>query len=132
MKLQYYVSGHTQVQWKALIDKATEMGCQITPFGTFVEIDTTDLESQILANTGRSEQERQELAVHIHEMLQETAQKATLVEVFRTMNAMAGSKATWDGARSIMVEGQKSTTCSSVKHMQAIWLNDRTYKNRSL
>lgn len=58
MTKNYYRSEYSDKQWKALIDKATELGCQITysKYGNIVTIDSTDLESQIIATTGRGEQ----------------------------------------------------------------------------
>lgn len=58
MTKNYYRSEYSDKQWKALIDKATELGCQITysKYGNIVTIDSTDRESQIIAHTGRGEQ----------------------------------------------------------------------------
>ena len=60
MTKNYYRSEYSDKQWKALIDKATELGCQITysKYGNIVTIDSTDRESQIIATTGRGEQDR--------------------------------------------------------------------------
>lgn len=46
MTKNYYRSEYSDKQWKALIDKATELGCQITysKYGNIVTIDSTDLE----------------------------------------------------------------------------------------
>ena len=62
MTKNYYRSEYSDKQWKALIDKATELGCQITysKCGNIVTIDSTDRESSIIAQTGRGEQERLE------------------------------------------------------------------------
>lgn len=47
MTKNYYRSEYSDKQWKALIDKATELGCQITysKYGNIVTIDSTDRES---------------------------------------------------------------------------------------
>lgn len=60
MTKNYYRSEYSDKQWKALIDKATELGCQITysEYGNIVTIDSTDRESRIIATTGRGEQDR--------------------------------------------------------------------------
>lgn len=60
MTKNYYRSEYSDKQWKALIDKATELGCQITysKYGNIVTIDSTDRESSIIAQTGRGEQDR--------------------------------------------------------------------------
>lgn len=41
----YYRNEYTEKQWKALIDKAAELGCQVTygRYGDRAEIDSTDL-----------------------------------------------------------------------------------------
>lgn len=46
MTKNYYRSEYSDKQWKALIDKATELGCQITynKYGNIVTIDSTDRE----------------------------------------------------------------------------------------
>lgn len=60
MTKNYYRSEYSDKQWKALIDKATELGCQITysKYGNIVTIDSTDRESRIIATTGRDGQDR--------------------------------------------------------------------------
>ena len=60
MTKNYYKSEYSDKQWKALIDKATELGCQITysKYGNIVTIDSTDRESSIIAQTGRGGQDR--------------------------------------------------------------------------
>ena len=70
----YYRNEYTEKQWKALIDKATELGCQVTygRYGDRAEIDSTDRESSIIAQTGGGEQGRAVWAEHIHNMLQES------------------------------------------------------------
>lgn len=74
MTKNYYRSEYSDKQWKALIDKATELGCQITysKYGNIVTIDSTDRESSIIAQTGRGEQDRAVWAEHIHNMLQKS------------------------------------------------------------
>lgn len=60
MTKNYYRSEYSDKQWKALIDKATELGCQITysKYGNIVTIDSTDRESSIIAQTERGGQDR--------------------------------------------------------------------------
>lgn len=73
MTKNYYRSEYSDKQWKALIDKATELGCQITysKYGNIVTIDSTDWESSIIAQTGRGGQDRAVWAKRIHAMIQE-------------------------------------------------------------
>lgn len=73
MTKNYYRSEYSDKQWKALIDKATELGCQITysKYGNIVTIDSTDRESRVIATTGRGEQDRAVWAERIHGMIQE-------------------------------------------------------------
>lgn len=75
----YYRNEYTEKQWKALIDKAAELGCQVTygRYGDRAEIDSTDRESQIIAQTGRGEQDRAVWAEHIHNMLQKSTDLRT-------------------------------------------------------
>lgn len=56
MTKSYYRSEYSDKQWKALIDKATELGCQITysRYGNIVTIDSTDRKSRIIA-TGETD-----------------------------------------------------------------------------
>ena len=73
----YYRSEYSDKQWKALIDKATELGCQITynKYGDRAEIDSTDRENAVLQSTGKSVDDcaaRSFWAEHIHQMLQES------------------------------------------------------------
>lgn len=79
MTKNYYRSEYSDKQWKALIDKATELGCQITysKYGNIVTIDSTDRESSIIAQTGRGEQDRAVWAEHIHQMLQKSTDLRT-------------------------------------------------------
>lgn len=52
----YYRNEYTEKQWKALIDKAAELGCQVTygRYGDRAEIDSTDRENAVLQSTGKS------------------------------------------------------------------------------
>lgn len=70
----YYRNEYTEKQWKALIDKATELGCQVTygRYGDRAEISSTDRENAVLVNTGAGEERRSFWAEHIHNMLQES------------------------------------------------------------
>lgn len=79
MTKNYYRSEYSDKQWKALIDKATELGCQITysKYGNIVTIDSTDRESSIIAQTGRGEQDRAVWAERIHGMIQESTDLRT-------------------------------------------------------
>lgn len=80
MTKNYYRSEYSDKQWKALIDKATELGCQITysKYGNIVTIDSTDRESRIIATTGRDGQDRAVWAERIHSMIQESTIKFTV------------------------------------------------------
>ena len=71
MKKDYYKSEYSEKQWKALIDKAEELGCRVTysKYGNIATIDSTDRESAIIAQTGRGEQDRAMWAEHIHNVL---------------------------------------------------------------
>ena len=79
MTKNYYRSEYSDKQWKALIDKATELGCQITysKYGNIVTIDSTDRESLIIAQTGRGGQDRVVLAERIHSVIQESTDLRT-------------------------------------------------------
>lgn len=73
----YYRSEYSDKQWKALIDKAAELGCQVTygRYGDRVEIDLTDRENTVLQSTNKSVDDcaaRSFWAEHIHQMLQES------------------------------------------------------------
>lgn len=74
MAKNYYRSEYSDKQWKALIDKATELDCQITysKYGNIVTIDSTDRESRIIATTGRDGQDRAAWTERIHGMIQES------------------------------------------------------------
>ena len=52
----YYRNEYTEKQWKALIDKAAELGCQVTygRYGDRAEIDSTDRENAVLQSTDKS------------------------------------------------------------------------------
>lgn len=72
----YYRSEYSDKQWKALIDKAAELGCQVTygRYGDRAEIDSTDRENAVLQSTNKSVDDcaaRSFWAEHIHQMLQE-------------------------------------------------------------
>ena len=78
----YYRNEYTEKQWKALIDKAAELGCQVTygRYGDRAEIDSTDQENINLRNSGRSADDcaaRSFWAEHIHQMLQESTDLRT-------------------------------------------------------
>ena len=79
MTKNYYRSDYSDKQWKALIDKATELGCQITysKYGNIVTIDSTDRENSILKSVGAGEERRVMWADHIHNMLQESTDLRT-------------------------------------------------------
>lgn len=68
MTKNYYRSEYSDKQWKALIDKATELGCQITysKYGNIVTIGSTDRESRIIVTTGRDGQDRAVYAERIN------------------------------------------------------------------
>ena len=78
----YYRNEYTEKQWKALIDKATELDCRITygRYGDRVEIDSTDRENAVLQHSGKSVDDceaRSFWAEHIHRMLQESTDLRT-------------------------------------------------------
>ena len=78
----YYRNEYTEKQWKALIDKATELGCQVTygRYGDRTEIDSTDRENSLLLSTDKSVDDcaaRSFWAEHIHQMLQESTDLRT-------------------------------------------------------
>ena len=82
MKKTYYRSEYSDKQWKALVDKAAELGCQITynKYGDRAEIDSTDRENAILQSTGKSVDDcaaRSFWAKLIHQMLQESTDLRT-------------------------------------------------------
>ena len=78
----YYRNEYTEKQWRALIDKATELGCQVTygRYGDRTEIDSTDRENSLLLSTDKSVDDcaaRSFWAEHIHQMLQESTDLRT-------------------------------------------------------
>lgn len=78
----YYRNEYTEKQWKALIDKAVELDCQVIygRYGDRVEIDSTKQENIILRNSGRSVDDckaRSFWAKIIHQMLQESTDLRT-------------------------------------------------------
>ena len=78
----YYRNEYTEKQWKALIDKAMDLDCQVTysRYGSRVEIDSIDRENAVLQSTGRSVDDcaaRSFWAKHIHQMLQESTDLRT-------------------------------------------------------
>ena len=71
----YYRNEYTEKQWKALIDKAAELGCQVTygRYGDRAEIDSTELENRLCKNFPENIGTiRHEWAEHIHQMLQKS------------------------------------------------------------
>lgn len=77
MKKTYYRSEYSDKQWKALIDKATELDCQVTysKYGNHAEIDSTDKENAILQHSSKSVDDcaaRSFWAEFIHRELQES------------------------------------------------------------
>lgn len=74
MTKNYYRSEYSDKQWKALIDRATELDCQITysKYGNMVTIDSADRENRIIAATRGGEQDRAVWAERIHGMIQES------------------------------------------------------------
>lgn len=82
MKKTYYRSEYSDKQWKALVNKAAELGCQVTynKYGDRAEIDSTDRENAVLRSTGKSVDDcaaRSFWAEHIHQMLQESTDLRT-------------------------------------------------------
>lgn len=77
MAKNYYRSEYSDKQWKALIDKATELGCQITysKYGSIVTIDSTDRERR----TGQSyigrENTRHDTGEHKSQSVESAAQE---------------------------------------------------------
>lgn len=71
----YYRNKYTKKQWKALIDKAAELGCQVTygRYGDSAEIDSTAVEDSLVKNFPNSiGTVRQEWAEYIHGILHKT------------------------------------------------------------
>ena len=82
MKKTYYRSEYSDKQWKALIDEAAELGCQVTygKYGDRAEIDSTDRENAVLQSTGKSLNDckaRSAWSEHIHQILQESTDLRT-------------------------------------------------------
>ena len=78
----YYRSEYSDKQWKALVDKAAELGCQVTynKYGDRAEIDSTGRENTVLKSTGKSLNDckaRIFWAEHIHKMLQKSTDLRT-------------------------------------------------------
>lgn len=71
MTKTYYKNEYSDKQWKALIDKALEMGCKITYdiYGTRAVIDSTELEDKLIRG---KEENRMAWAEHIHKVLQDS------------------------------------------------------------
>lgn len=67
----YYRSEYSDKQWRALIDKATELRCQVTygKYGDRAEIDSTEQENLLIDG---KEERRSMWAEHIHNMLQKS------------------------------------------------------------
>ena len=55
MTQRFYKSEYTPMQWALLIDEATAIGCGIgyNKYGEICTIDSTDVESRIISNTGK-------------------------------------------------------------------------------
>lgn len=66
MAKNYYRSEYSDKQWKALIDKATELGCQITysKYGNIVTIDSTDRERRTRQSCMGRENTRHDTGEH--------------------------------------------------------------------
>lgn len=76
MEKTYYRSEYTEKQWKALIDKATELGCHVAydRYGGYVKINSTMLENNLCKTYPKAiSTVRHEWAERIHEVLQESA-----------------------------------------------------------
>lgn len=93
----YYRSEYSDKQWKALIDKATELGCQITysKYGNIVTIDSTDRESRIIATTGRDEQDRAAWAERIHGMRRAQSVESAAQEIPRRLLQIVAKAGEW-------------------------------------
>lgn len=80
MKETYYRNDYTEKQWKALIDKAAELGCQVTygRYGDRAEIDSAMLEDKLCKDYPNAiGTVRHEWAEHIHKTLQESTDLRT-------------------------------------------------------
>lgn len=76
----YYRNEYTEKQWKALIDKAAELGCRVTygRYGDRAEIDSTDQENNLYKDFPNAiGTARQKWAEIIHGMLQESTDLRT-------------------------------------------------------
>lgn len=70
MTKRFYRDEYFKPQWKALIDKAHEIGCIVTysRYGDVATIDSTEVETSLLKNTGKRINDstaRYEWACHI-------------------------------------------------------------------
>lgn len=72
----YYRSEYSDKQWQALINKATELGCQVTFYASnagFVSIDSTKLENSLCRSyPNEVSSVRGRWGERIHQMLQES------------------------------------------------------------
>lgn len=73
----YYRSEYSDKQWRALMDTAAELGCQVTygEYGNRAVIDSTDRENAVLQLAGKSVDDcaaRSFWAEHIHRVLQDS------------------------------------------------------------
>lgn len=78
----YYRDEYTEKQWKALINKAAELDCQVTysRYGDRAKIDSTDRENAVLQSTNKSVDDcaaRSFWAEHIHQILQKSTDLRT-------------------------------------------------------
>lgn len=76
----YYRNEYTEKQWKALIDKAAELGCRVTygRYGDRAEIDSTDQENNLCKDFPNAMgTARQKWAEVIHGMIQESTDLRT-------------------------------------------------------
>lgn len=76
----YYRNEYTEKQWRALIDKATELGCQITygRYGACAMIDSTTQEDNLCKDFPEAiGTARQKWAEIIHGMIQESTDLRT-------------------------------------------------------
>ena len=72
MTKNYYKHEYTEADWRNLVDRAIELGCNMeySKYGNILTIDSTDLETRILAHTWRGEQDRYIWAERIHELIE--------------------------------------------------------------
>ena len=74
----YYRNEYTEKQWRALVDKAADLSCQVTysRYGDCAEIDSTKLEDILCKNHPESIGTKRHMwAEHIHRMLQESTRE---------------------------------------------------------